>query len=61
MTKEEKKELQELTKELKELLLKRAGVTEKDIYAHAMKSWITKNLDLLTPAEMKKYKGKIIF
>ena len=30
-------------------------VKEEDIYKAAIKSWASKNLDLLTPAEMKKY------
>ena len=41
--------------ELIKLLLKRAGLKEEDIYKTAMKSWASKNLDLLTPNEMKKY------
>jgi hypothetical protein len=36
-------------------MLKRAGLKEEDIYKAAIKSWASKNLDLLTPAEMKKY------
>lgn len=45
--------------ELIALLLKRAGLKEQDIYDTAMKSWASKNLDLLTPAEAKKYKTVI--
>lgn len=41
--------------ELIDILLKRAGLKAEDIYNTAMKSWASKNLDLLTPSEMKKY------
>ena len=58
MTKKEEtqkaKEMKALYLELIALLLKRAGLKEEDIYNTAMKSWASKNLDLLTPAEMKK-------
>ena len=59
MTKKEEtqkaKEMRALYLELIALLLKRAGLKEEDIYNTAMKSWASKNLDLLTPTEMKKY------
>ena len=59
MTKKEEtqkaKEMKVLYLELIDLLLKRAGLKKEDIYNTAMKSWASKNLDLLTPAEMKKY------
>ena len=59
MTKKEEtqkaKEMKALYLELIALLLKRAGLKEEDIYNTAMKSWASKNLDLLTPTEMKKY------
>ena len=59
MTKKEEtqkaKEMKVLYLELIALLLKRAGLKEEDIYNTAMKSWASKNLDLLTPTEMKKY------
>lgn len=53
------KEMKALYLELIALLLKRAGLKEQDIYDTAMKSWASKNLDLLTPAEAKKYKTVI--
>jgi len=46
--------------ELIELMLKRAGLTRDDIYDTAMRSWVAKNLDLLTDAELKRYKGKVL-
>ena len=64
MTKEEKdknrKQIGQLQKELVEILLKRAGIKKEDIYETALKSWISKNLDLLTPEEMQRYKGRIL-
>jgi len=61
--KEQKQQDQELKKmqlELIELMLKRAGLTRDDIYDTAMRSWVAKNLDLLTDAELKRYKGKVL-
>ena len=59
MTKKEEtqkaKEMKALYLELIALMLKRAGLKEEDIYKAAIKSWASKNLDLLTPAEIKKY------
>lgn len=49
-------EMKALYLELIDILLKRAGLKEEDIYKTAMKSWASKNLDLLTPAEIKKYR-----
>lgn len=64
MTKSEEKakakEMKQLYEELIALLLKRAGVSESDIYETAMKAWVSKNLDLLTPAEMKRFKGTVV-
>ena len=64
MTKKEEKqkakEMKALYTELIDILLKRAGLKEEDIYTTAMKSWASKNLDLLTPAEMKKYREIIM-
>lgn len=53
-TKEQKKD----EKELVQTMLKRANLKEKDIYDRALKVWISKNLDLLTKDELKKYKEK---
>lgn len=61
--KEQKQQDQDLKKmqiELIELMLSRAGITREDIYETALKSWVSKNLDLLTAAEMKRYKGKVL-
>jgi len=55
-----KKTSQQLQKELIALLLQKAGIKEKDIYRVAMTNWVSKNLDLLTPAERKKYRSVIL-
>lgn len=64
MTKKEEaqktKEMKAMYLELINLLLQRAGLKAEDIYETAMKSWASKNLDLLTPAEMKKYHAIIM-
>jgi len=63
MTKKEEtqkaKEMKALYLELISIMLKRAGLKKEDIYSAAIKSWASKNLDLLTAAEMKKYQPVI--
>ena len=49
-----------LKKEATETMLNRAGITKKDIYTVALTNWINKNLDLLTPSELTKYKEIIL-
>ena len=49
-----KKTAQQLQKELIALLLQKASVKEKDIYR------VSKNLDLLTREERKKYQSVIL-
>ena len=64
MTKDEEKEktakMKAMYKELVQTMLERAGISEQEIYDTAMKGWISKNLDLLTPTELKRYKGTVI-
>ena len=64
MTKKEEtlkaKEMKTLYLELISIMLKRAGLKKEDIYRTAIKSWASKNLDLLTPTEMKKYQAVIM-
>lgn len=45
-----------MQKELIALLLKKAGLKEKDVTEIALRRWAMKNLDLLTAAELQKYK-----
>lgn len=65
MTKKEEKqkatEMKVLYIELISILLQRTGLKEKDIYNTAMKSWASKNLDLLTLDEMKRFREVIMF
>ncbi len=49
------KEVKTMQKELVDTMLKKAGIKEKDIYEVAIRRWVNANLDLLTPAEQKKY------
>jgi hypothetical protein len=49
-----------LKEEATETMLKRAGITKKDIYQVALTNWINKNIDLLTPSEQVKYKEIIL-
>ena len=58
--KQKAKEMKASYTELIDILLKRTGLKEEDIYTTAMKSWASKNLDLLTPADMKKYREIIM-
>ena len=57
---DQKKKIVSLQEEATETMLKRAGITKKDIYKVALNNWINKNLDLLTPSELKKYKEIIL-
>lgn len=45
-----------MQKELIALLLKKAGLKKKDVTEIALRRWAMKNLDLLTAAELQKYK-----
>jgi len=36
-------------------MLKKAGLTKKDVFTVSMKNWIMNNLDVLTPSERKTY------
>ncbi len=64
MTKKEEKAMQAqaqaqstaMQNEVIDLLLHRAGLKKQDIYRVALRRWAVGNLDLLTPAEVKKYK-----
>lgn len=49
-------EITAATEELISTMLERAEITKEDINDRALKNWISKNLDLLTEDEYKKYK-----
>ena len=52
-------ERKKLSKESMDLVIKRSGVSKKEIVEEAMKRFFNDNIDLLTPAERKKYKSVI--
>jgi len=60
MTAQKKKELKELQSDLINLMLTKAGVNKRDIYNVALTNWVNKNLDLLSPTEMKHYQSVIL-
>ncbi|MDR3296980.1 MAG: hypothetical protein LBS94_01940 [Prevotellaceae bacterium] len=57
---EESKQRAALVKEVHELMLKRANVSKKTLLTVAITRFAAGNLDLLTPAERKKYKSVIV-
>ena len=58
--KEQRKRIASLKDEAVETMLNRAGISKRDIYKVALTNWINKNLDLLTPSELAKYKEIIL-
>ena len=58
--KEHRQKIAILREEATEIMLNRAGITKRDVYKVALTNWINKNLDLLTPPEMEKYKEIIL-
>ena len=55
MSTEEKKTVISLQNELVDMLLKRAKVSKKTLYRSAISGFVNDNIDLLSPAELKKY------
>ncbi|GHT47058.1 hypothetical protein AGMMS49965_24930 [Bacteroidia bacterium] len=55
-----KKKETNLVDEAINLLLKRSGVSKKELVDYAIKSWANDNLDLFTSAELKKYQSVIL-
>ena len=56
MSSEDKKIVASLQKELVGLLLKKANVSKRTLYDTAISRFVNDNIDLLSSAEMKKYK-----
>lgn len=54
-----KQETQALHKELLDLILKKTNIPKKVVIDEALAYFVSSNLDLLTPAERKKFKGII--
>ncbi len=57
LRKQKNKEIAKLHKEATEIIIKRSGQTKKNIVEAAVKRFVTNNIELLTPAEKKKYKS----
>ncbi len=57
MTLEERKKLRQ---ESIDLVIKRSGVSKKTIIENAMVKFFNDNMDLLTAAEIRKYKNVVI-
>jgi hypothetical protein len=57
---EENKRRMELINEAREVLLRRANVSKKDLLEVALTRFSANNLDLFTPAERRKYKSIIV-
>lgn len=52
---QENKKKAGLYKEVTELILKRSGLTKKDIADTAIRHFVVSNVNLLNPTEIKKY------
>ncbi len=47
-------------KALLELLLKKAGITYKDLVSNSVGIWVASNIDLLTEQEKKQFKSLVL-
>ena len=56
MSTEDKKIVVSLQNELVDVLLKKAKVRKKTLYDSAIRNFVNDNIDLLSPAELKKYR-----
>ena len=55
MCSKDKKIVKSLQNELVDLLLKKANVSKKSLYDTAISGFVSDNVDLLSPDELKKY------
>ena len=55
MSAEDKKIVVSFQKELLDLLLRKAKVSKRTLYDTAARGFVNDNIDLLSPAEVKKY------
>jgi hypothetical protein len=53
-------EIEKQKKALLSLILKKAGVSYKDLITHAEQEYIVNNIDLITPAEAKKFPNLVL-
>ncbi|MBR6092036.1 MAG: hypothetical protein IKQ09_04390 [Bacteroidales bacterium] len=49
-----------MRKEAQSIILKRSGISVKRLYENAVNEFVASNIDLLTPAERKKYSAVIL-
>lgn len=60
MSKDKEKELDAMRKEAQGIIIKRSGISVKRLYENAVNEFVANNIDLLTPAERKKYSAVIL-
>lgn len=57
---EEQIKRESLIKEATDIILKRANTTKKEVMDMAVRKFVANNVDLLTPAEVRKYKSILL-
>lgn len=60
MSKDKEREMESMRKEAQSIILKRSGISVKRLYENAVNEFVASNIDLLTPAERKKYSAVIL-
>jgi hypothetical protein len=60
MSVEEKKNVKSLQTDLVDVLLKKAKVSKKTLYDTAISGFVNDNIELLSAAELKKYRSILI-
>ena len=60
MSSDDKKKVISLQKEFVDLLLKKANVNKRTLYETAISSFVNDTIDLLSPAELKRYQQILI-
>ena len=58
--KADSKTIEREKKALLELLLKKAGITYKDLVSNSVGIWVASNIDLLTEQEKKQFKSLVL-
>ena len=60
MSSEDKKKVKLMQNEMVDVLLKKAKVNKRTLYDSAISSFVNDNIDLLSPAELKKYQAILL-
>lgn len=60
MSKDKEKEMESLRKEAQKIVIERSGMSLKRLYEIAVNDFVANNIDLLTPAEKKRYSAVIL-